>query len=96
MVKNPPANVGDAGSIPGSEDPLAQETATHSSIPAWQIPWTEEPDGLQSVGLQRIRQDLATDNKNNPAIPNTRNYAAEMCAIRAGRKLEEEGFPRRT
>ena len=34
--------------------------ATHSSILAWEIPWTEEPDGLQSMGSQRIRHDLAT------------------------------------
>ena len=34
--------------------------ATYSSIPAWEIPWTEKPDGLQSMELQRIRHDLAT------------------------------------
>ena len=43
-------NVGDLGSIPGSEDPLEKEMATHSSILAWRIPWTEEPGGLQSMG----------------------------------------------
>jgi len=36
------------------EDPLEKELATHSSILAWKIPWTEEPDGLQSMGLQRV------------------------------------------
>ena len=36
----------------GWEDPLEKEMATHSSILAWRIPWTEEPDGLQSLGLQ--------------------------------------------
>ena len=36
------------------EDPLKEETATHSSIVAWNIPWTEEPGGLQSIGLQRV------------------------------------------
>ena len=36
------------------EDPLEEEMATHSSILAWEIPWTEEPDGLQSRGLQRV------------------------------------------
>ena len=36
----------------GQEDPLEKETATHSSIPAWRIPWTEEPGRLQSMGLQ--------------------------------------------
>ena len=41
----------------GWEDPLEKEMATHSSILAWRIPWTEEPGGLQSMGLQRIRHD---------------------------------------
>ena len=40
------------------EDPLEKEMVTHSSILAWEIPWTEEPDGLQSMGLQRVRHDL--------------------------------------
>ena len=39
---------------PGWEDPLQKEMATYSSIPAWKIPWTEEPGGLQSMGLQRV------------------------------------------
>ena len=39
-------NVGDLGSILGREDPLEKEMATHSSILAWRIPWTEEPSGL--------------------------------------------------
>ena len=55
MVKNLPASAGnirEAGSIPGSEDPLEKGTATHSSIPVWRIPWTEEPEGLESTGLQ--------------------------------------------
>jgi len=38
----------------GQEDPLEKEMATHSSIPAWRIPWTEEPGRLQSTGLQRV------------------------------------------
>ena len=44
----------------GWEDPLEKEIATHSNILAWKIPWTEEPDELQSMGWQRIGQDLAT------------------------------------
>ena len=39
------------------EDPLEKEMATYSSILAWRIPWTEEPGGLQSMGLQRVRHD---------------------------------------
>ena len=41
----------------GWEDPLEKEIATHSSILAWRIPWTEEPDGPQSMGLQRVGYD---------------------------------------
>jgi len=39
------------------EDPLEKGVVTHSSILAWRIPWTEEPGGLQSMGLQRVRQN---------------------------------------
>ena len=39
------------------EDPLEKEMATHSSILAWRIPWTEEPGGLQPMGLQRVGHD---------------------------------------
>ena len=39
------------------EDPLEKETATHSTTLAWRIPWAEEPGGLQSMGLQRVRHD---------------------------------------
>ena len=45
----------------GREDPLEEEMATHSRILAWRIPWTEEPGGLQSVGLQRVRNDWVTN-----------------------------------
>ena len=45
VVKNPPSNAGDMRLIPGSEDPLEKEMAIHSSILAWEIPWTEDPHG---------------------------------------------------
>ena len=48
MVKNLFANAGDAESL-GQEDPLEKEMATHSSILAWEIPWTEEPGRLESM-----------------------------------------------
>ena len=57
MVKNPPANAGDArnsGFDLGREDSLEKELATHSNILAWTIPWTEKPGGLQVMGLQRV------------------------------------------
>ena len=41
----------------GCDDPLEQEMATHSSILAWKIPWTEDPGGLQSMGSQRLGHD---------------------------------------
>ena len=45
----------------GREDPLEEEMATHSNILAWEIPRTEEPDGLQFMGSQRVRHDLVTE-----------------------------------
>ena len=53
VVKNPSAKQDLVQSL-GWEDPLEEEMATHSSILAWRIPWTEEPGGLQSMGLQRV------------------------------------------
>ena len=43
----------------GCEDPLEEEMTTHSSVLAWEILWTEEPDGLQFMGLQRVGHDIA-------------------------------------
>ena len=60
MVKNPPANVGEGVQSLGREDPLEKKMATHSSTLAWEIAWTEEPGGLQSMGLQSIRHDLVS------------------------------------
>ena len=60
VVKNPLANSGDMGLIPGSgrssgqEDLLEEEMVTHSSILAWRILWTEELGGLQSMDLKRV------------------------------------------
>ena len=50
-------NAGALGSIPGLGRSLEKEMATHSSILAWRIPWTEEPGGLQSMGSQRVRHN---------------------------------------
>ena len=60
MVKNPPANAGDtgdAGSISGLRRSLEKGMATHSSILAWRMSWKEEPGGLWSIGLQKVRHD---------------------------------------
>ena len=59
-VKNLPAIQETQVQSLGWEDPLEKEMAIHSSTIAWKIPWTEEPGGLQSIGLQRVRHDLVT------------------------------------
>ena len=63
-IKDPPANACQFkrwGFDPmGQEDPLEKEMVTHSRIPTWEIPWTEEPSGLHSMGLQRVEHDLVT------------------------------------
>ena len=59
-LKNLPANAGDAGSIPESGRAPGEEMATHSSLPAWEVPWTEESGGLQSMGSLRVGHDWAT------------------------------------
>jgi len=53
-VKNSPAMQEMWVRSPDWEDPLEKEMATHSSIPAWRIPWTEEPGGLQTMGSQEL------------------------------------------
>ena len=57
MVKSLPAMQETWLSSLGWDDPLEKEIAIHSSILAWRIPWTEEPGGLQSMGLQRVGRD---------------------------------------
>ena len=55
MIRNPPASAGytgDVGSVAGSERALEKEMSTRSSILAWEIPWTEESGGLQSIELR--------------------------------------------
>ena len=60
-VKNLPAMQETWVQSLGWEGPLEEGMATHSSIPAWRIPWTEEPGGLQSIGPQRVEHDSATN-----------------------------------
>ena len=57
VVKNLPAMQERQVWFLGLQDPLEEEMTTHSSILAWEIPWTEEPDGLQSIGLRRVGYD---------------------------------------
>ena len=60
MVKNLLTNAGEVGLIPGSGRSPGEENGNHSSILAWEIPWTEEPGGPEPMGSQRVRHDLAT------------------------------------
>ena len=60
VVENLPANAGDAVQSLGWEDSLEEETATHSNILIWEIPWSEDPGRLQSMDCKRIRYNLAT------------------------------------
>ena len=57
MMRNPPAMQETQVQSLGREDPLEKRMANHSSILAWRIPWTEQPGGLQCVGLQRLGHD---------------------------------------
>ena len=61
MVKNSPASAGDIREMwvrsLGWEDPLEEVIETHSSLLTWEIPWTEDSDRLQSMGLQRVGHD---------------------------------------
>ena len=68
MVKNLPALQETEVQSLGQEDPLKKEVATHSNIPTWEIPWREDPGGLQSMGSQRVRHNWATTLSLGPGI----------------------------
>ena len=60
----------------GQEDPLEKGMATHSSVLAWKIPWTEEPGRLQSIRLQRVRHDKGT--KHTPIQPTSVQFSRSV------------------
>ena len=60
MAKNPPANAGDIGSIPGLGRSPGEGNGNPLQYSCWEIPWTEEPGRLQFTGLQRVGHDLVT------------------------------------
>ena len=79
----------------GGEDPLEMEKAAHSNILSWEIPWTEQPGGLQSVELQRVRHNLAVKQQPQPLkwgfkymIPETSVEGVEEYT-RKGQKVNE-------
>ena len=88
-VKASAWNAGDLGSIPGLEDPLEKEMATHSSTLAWRIPWREEPGGLQSMGSQRVRHDWETslsEIKTKDLLYSTEHYIQYPIISRNGKE----------
>ena len=74
---------------PGQKDPLEKEMAAHSSIPAWSIPWIEEPSGLQSMRLQIVRHNLAT----KPPPPSTNVFITEENTVQIKRPGHWGHFP---
>ena len=64
MVKNPPADAGDVGLISGSGRSPGEGNGNPLQYFAWEIPWTDEAGGLQSMGSQRVRHDLETKQHN--------------------------------
>ena len=66
VIKNLPANTEDIGLILGSGRSPEKEMATHDSILAWKIPWTEESDKLQFMGSQKSQHNLATKQQQDP------------------------------
>ena len=64
-------NTGEAVQSLGQEDPLEEEMATHSSILAWKIPWTEEPGGLQSMGVTKNQTQMSERAQDNLLYKNT-------------------------
>ena len=86
VVKNPPASAGDIRNedlIPESGSPLEQEMATHSSILAWEIPWTEEPGGLWSMVVSK-ESDTAERLNEQPPDP---HYPLENCDVKDSRNV---------
>ena len=81
---------GDAGSIPGSGRSLEKEMTTHCSILTWEIPWTEESGGLQSVGSQRVRHDLATEHVHVYTHTHTHTHSLTLSCLK---NLEKDLFP---
>ena len=81
----------------GWEDPLEKEMATYSSIPAWRIPWMEEPGGLQSTGSQRVRHDWVTSLSLSPEIsfwaPKSLQMVTAAMKLKDSYSLEEKLWP---
>ena len=103
VVKNPSVNAGgvrDTSSIPGSGRSPGRGMATHSSILAWRIPWTEEPGGLQSMGSHTVRHEQATEHTHThrglgPHIKNTKQnqkVKQKQCCNKFNRLLKNSPY----
>ena len=86
-VKNPPAMQETQVRSLGQEDPLEQGMATHSSILAWRIPWTEEPGGLQSMVSQRVGHDWATRQQQQLRAPRDEGEWALVLILKSSADL---------
>ena len=82
MVKNPPADAEDPGSIAGLQRSPGKEMATHSSILAWEVPWTEEPGGLLSTGHKESDITWRLKQQQPGEMP--------WCSVRTKRNRSEE------
>ena len=89
VVKNPPPMQETWVQSLGQEDPLEKEMATHSSILAWEISWTEEPGGLQSMGLQKS-QTQVWQNTHTHTHAHTEIQALSFQGPPLGRELAEK------
>ena len=77
----------------GWEDPLEEGTATHSSILAWRIPWTEEPGGLGSIGSQRVgHTEIFTDKRTRNELATAETLGGGGGAADTGKWLPRAGF----
>ena len=86
--KESACDAGDRVQSLGREDPLEEEVATHSSILAWRIPWTEEPGRLQSMGSQRIRHETE-----QLSIHAYRHKYTDLFVRRQVQEYSKVGFP---
>ena len=86
-VKNPPAMRKTQVQSSGWKDPLEKEMATHSSIPAWIIPWTEEPGRLQSMELQRVRHNWANNFRSRDLLTDDVGFSLDHGELQLKAKL---------
>ena len=96
MVKNPPANAGDARdavSNPGLRRSLGEEMATHSSILAWKIPGTEETGSLLSMGLQRVECDSRTEHACSIRLRNNLSQSCSFKTLELDFEFDEKCIP---